>query len=813
MAYSRALVSQRILLVCCWISLVPLAIRGVGARAFAADVTSKAIQQVDSRVVTGDDARKRLGEMLSQDVRRRRGAATERETEAWSSIRTRDEWEQFRNARVQALRRSLGVFPEPPSDLKTQVTGTVSGVGYRIENIVFESRPGLLVTANLYQPAELRDSMPGILICHSHHNPKTERELQEMGVQWARQGCLVLVMDQFGHGERRQHPFRAAGDFAGEFRVGRQDYYFRYNVGLQLNVLGDSLIGWMAWDMMRGVDLLLARPHVDRSRIALLGAVAGGGDPAAVTAALDERIAAVVPFNFGGPQPETTYPLPADAAKSFNYFGGGSWESTRNLRRSIAEGFAPWIIVGSVAPRRVVYAHEFAWDREHDPVWKRLETIYGFYNEPTHLASTNGRGSVRGQGLGNTHCNNIGPEHLEQIHIAFERWFRLPTPARENLPRHSSDELTCHTKDAAVSRPMRPVHELAAEIGSQRTTAARERLAALSPKDRRMRLQQDWARLLGDVEPRHVPRVIQTASARLTEPRSNDPTEPHAVIERVSLEVEPGITVPLVLLVPADQSPHRPVVIGLAQHGKQAFLQQRADEIAELLAAGVTVCLPDLRGTGETLPGDDSRGRGSSGTSLSSSELMLGQTLLGARVRDVRSVLRYLKTRSDIDLKRVALWGDSFAKPNSRDTNLAVPLDVTQPQLAEPLGGLAALFTALWEDDIHAVAARGSLVSFQTLLDSPFCHVPHDIVVPEALTAGDLCDVAATLAPRSLRLSESVDGQNRVVSDSQLTAEFGRVTDAYNSAKTPDRLTLEISPQAPTSIANWLVTSLKVTRP
>ena len=813
MACPQPLVSQRILLVCCWVSLVPLAIREGGACAFAADVTSKAIRQLESRVVTGDDERKRLMEMLSQDVRRRRVVATERETEAWSSVRTRDEWEKFRAVRMQSLRRSLGEFPEPPSELRAQVTGTVSGVGYRIENIVFESRPGLLVTANLYQPAEPRESMPGLLICHSHHNPKSERELQEMGIQWARQGCLVLIMDQLGHGERRQHPFRSAGDFAGEFRVGRQDYFFRYNVGLQLNVLGDSLIGWMAWDMMRGVDLLLTRPNVDRSRVALLGAVAGGGDPAAVTAALDDRIAAVVPFNFGGPQPETTYPLPADAAKTFNYAGGGSWESTRNLRRSIADGFAPWVIVGAVAPRRVVYAHEFAWDREHDPVWKRLETIYGFYNEPTHLASTNGRGSVRGQGPGNTHCNNIGPEHLEQIHVAFERWFRLPTPSRDNLPRHSADELTCHTKAAAASRPMRPVHELAAEIGSQRTAAARQRLAALNPQDRRTRLQQDWTRLLGDIEPRHDPRVVQTSSARLIEPQSNDKAEPDVVIERISLEVEPGITVPLVLLFPANRTPRRPVVIGLAQHGKRAFLQQRADEIAELLAAGVVVCLPDLRGTGETLPGDDSRGRGSSGTSLSSSELMLGQTLLGARVRDVRSVLRFLRSRSDVDSRRIALWGESFAKPNARDANLAVPLDATQPQLAEPLGGLVALFTALFEEDIQAVAVRGSLVSFHALLESPFCHVPHDVIVPEAHTAGDLSDVAASLAPRFMRLSDLVDGQNRQVTDTQLAAEFGRVTDEYNAAKTPDHLTLGNSPQSPMSIPQWLVASLKATRP
>ena len=118
---------------------------------------------------------------------------------------------------------------------------------------------------------------------------------------------------------------------------------------MQLSLIGDSLTGWMAWDMMRGLDLLLARPGVDREKVILLGAVAGGGDPAAVVAALDSRVTAVVPFNFGGPQPETTYPLPTDPEKRFNYVGGGSWESTRNLRLSAHDGFLPWVIVGAVA--------------------------------------------------------------------------------------------------------------------------------------------------------------------------------------------------------------------------------------------------------------------------------------------------------------------------------------------------------------------------------------------------------------------------------------------------------------------------------
>jgi dienelactone hydrolase len=738
--------------------------------------------------------RQKMARMWSSDVRKRRARANDDQTRAWERVHSRDEWAKFRGSRIEALRQSLGAAQEPPPDLKVMITGKVHGHGYLVENLVFESRPGLVVTANLYAPADPRPLMPGILICHSHHNPKSQSELQEMGALWARQGCLVLVMDQLGHGERRQHPFRTKEDYAGEFRPGRQDYYFRYNVGMQLHLVGESLIGWIAWDLMRGVDLLLARPGIDRTRIILLGAVAGGGDPAAVTAALDLRIAAAVPFNFGGPQPETTYPLPADAERSFDYFGGGSWESTRNLRLSARDSFAPWVIVGAVAPRHLIYAHEFAWDREHDPVWLRLETIYGFYGEPANLSETHGAGSVRGSGPGNTHCNNIGPEHLVAIHAAFERWFQIPIPKREDLPRHTADELSCLTPAAAAERPMRPLHQIAEEIGARQVAAARERLAKLSPADRRRELRRDWARLLGDVEPKHEP-----------SPRERAPGGSilDAKIERSALEVEPGIVVPLMLLRPVKGAAEKcPVVVAVAQAGKQAFLEQRVQAITDILEAGIAVCLPDLRGTGETKP-DDGRGRASSATSLSSAELMLGQTALGARLRDLRSVLRYLRTRPELDGRRIALWGDSFAARNGRDKNLAVPLDAAESlPLAEPLGGLVVMLGALFEDDVRAVSARGGLAEFQSLLESPFIYVPHDIIVPGALSAGDLCDIAAALAPCPTQLADLVDGQNRGMTAEEAALAFAPVNATYGPQAASTMLLMGSGADSP---AKWLI--------
>jgi dienelactone hydrolase len=552
----------------------------------------------------------------------------------------------------------------------------------------------------------------------------------------------------------------------------------------------------MAWDLMRGVDLLLGRPGIDKERIILLGAVAGGGDPAAVTAALDPRVTAAAPFNFGGPQPETPYPLPADAEDTFNYAGGGSWESTRNLRLSCRDGFLPWVIVGAVAPRRLVYGHEFSWDREHDPVWARLEKIYGFYDARDHLAAATGRGKLSGQPPESTHCNNIGPEHRKPIYAALKKWFDMPEPTKESMNRRPAEDLLCLTE---ADRP-RPLHELAAELGDERSAAARRRLAGLTPGERRQRLRQDWARLLGDVEPKDQPKATAGESGKVGT----------VGVERVVLEVEPRVVVPLVLLLPPRKEGAKlPVVVGLAQGGKQTFLKERAEAVAALLEGGAAVCLPDVRGTGETRPADDSRGRTGPATAISSAELMLGQTLVGARLRDLRSVLSYLRARPELDAGKVALWGDSFAAVNPPDRNLAVPLDADPfPALAEPLGGLLALLGALFEDGVRAVTVRGALTGYRSVLEGPFFYVPHDVVVPGALTAGDLADVASALAPRPLRLEELVDGLNRAAPPDAVVKTYEPARAAYREARAEDQFRVEAAGQGD-SVAKWLLARLK----
>jgi cephalosporin-C deacetylase-like acetyl esterase len=726
------------------------------AAAKAEENLETSLRKLSSRVLNENESQRNL---MAADVSQRLRQANERSTAAWHKTNSRADWERHRDAALEALRGSLGVFPLSPVNLQVKSCGEIDEHGYSIRKLAYSSHPDVRVTANLYVPKPARERMPGLLICHSHHAPKTQGELQEMGAMWARAGCLVLVIDQLGHGERRQHPFVTTADYPQSFQPGRQDYYFRYNAAIQLYFAGESLMGWMARDLIRGVDVLLAQPGIDRERIIMLGAVAGGGDPAAVAAALDSRIAAVVPFNFGGPQPESPYPLPEDAETRFNYAGGGSWESTRNLARSASDGFLPWVIVGSVAPRRLIHAHEFAWDAKRDPVWKRYQWLYEWYASPKHLRFTHGFGELRQSGDVASHCTNIGRPHRARIHEAFAEWFGIKVDENQTVVRRPAAELHCLTN---ADEELPALHTLAAREAQKRSREFAAALAQKPAEQRREVLADAWRQRLGNVEPYAIETALKRGEQSLNNVR----------VEHWLLQGERGIPLPAILLVP-DGRERRPLLVAVAQEGKSGFLQHRAGLLAEL-AEQMVICLVDVRGTGETAAGDE-RGRRSAATSVAASELMLGETVLGSQLRDLRSVLTWLRKRPEVDASRTVVYGDSFAPVNAADAILKVPLDLPQPRLAEPAGAALALLAGLFEPELAGVVARGGLLDYGAVFESPFIHLPFDAMVPGAAACGDLPLVAKTIADRPLWLSKLVDGRNRKASSKEIDARYGEV--------------------------------------
>jgi dienelactone hydrolase len=694
-----------------------------------------------TRPAIPEEIKQQLRDYVSEDLRARRDAANRRSTAEWEAITSCEAWEKFRREKMTRLRKSLGrSFAaddwQPPQVTSVEIAGTIQGEGYRIEKILYRSAYGQWITANLYVPTPPREKMPGFVISHSHHTPKEHGELQDMGVLWARAGCYVLVPDHLGHGERRQHPFHSKADYDKEFQVSRQDYYFRYDLHLQLNLVGESLMGCLASDLMSGVSVLHQQPGIDREKIILLGAVAGGGDPCAVAAALDERITCAAPFNFGGPQPETRYPLPEGV--EFNYGGSGSWESTRNLAFSYRDGFLPWVIVGSIAPRRLIYGHEFSWDREHDPVWARLQKIYGWYDKPGHLAATHGYGTLTSKDPPGSHCTHIGKVHRKQMHDALAQWFGIQLRGGdESTDRRNAAELKCWTPELREKlKPELLRVTLKARFDQEKPSHNHAGVGKAYPA------KVTWASeqvAIGSTSAQARQAVIQFAERRL---------------------------VPLLLIEPSapSQAETRAVVV-FSRADKQAFVRQRASTIASLVDAGFTVILPDLYSSGLTGTGSD-LGRRSSNTGRSSTLAMhanaiAGGGLIDEQVEDAWALLKYLTNAHQWAIGKVVLWSDSLIPPTAGDVNLHVPRDDDSriPRGPDPLPHeVARRVGALTKSKV--LYSRGSVSSFGAVLEYPLVLLPHD-----AIPYSRVQDHIWPPLPETtkVRLDETVDAINRPI--------------------------------------------------
>jgi hypothetical protein len=501
-----------------------------------------------------------------------------------------------------------------------------------------------------------------------------------------------------------------------------------------------------------------------------------------------------------GLSPKPRYLLPADAEAWFNYAGGGSWESTRNVTASASSGALPWVVVSSVAPRKLIHAHEFSWDRERDPVWKRYEKIWGFYDARDHLAFAHGGGTIRVNNAEATHCNNIGRAHRQLIHEAFHKWYGIDvTPEKEYSQRRDPAELRCWTDEWRQKLKAQPLHEVLAKEASETVVVIRPDLEEdETPVLRRLKLRASWDAHLTDREVFAPPSAKETTLGR--------ETISDVSLRRALLTTDKGIDVPVLLLLPpGTQKDVHPVVVAVAFEGKAAFLKHRSGEIAKLLDRGIAVCLADLRGCGET--GDCDRGQQSETTAHSSTELMLGGTMLGQRVQDLRAVIGWLRGHFRVDGKRIALWGDSFTEPLAADATFKYPRRIdNRPPESDPMGSLVVLLTALADEDIRAVYAHGGIVSYLSVLESPFVQLPHDCVVPGVFDTGDLPELVATMSPRPVRIEGLVDGVNRIVTEDKLKATYARAIERYEMDDAGKKLSIQPEPTSP---AEWLIGQLR----
>ncbi|MHC4175852.1 MAG: alpha/beta hydrolase family protein, partial [Planctomycetota bacterium] len=164
-----------------------------------------------------------------------------------------------------------GIEGPEKTPLKPRTTGVIERDSYKIEKIIFESRPNFLVTANLYIPKGRTFPLPGVVgTCGHSSNGKAAEAYQSFAQGLARQGYVVLLYDPIGQGERLQYP---GEDLKSRFRPGVREHLL---AGNQQFLVGEFFGSWRSWDGIRALDYLLTRKEVDPKHIGVTGNSGGG---------------------------------------------------------------------------------------------------------------------------------------------------------------------------------------------------------------------------------------------------------------------------------------------------------------------------------------------------------------------------------------------------------------------------------------------------------------------------------------------------------------------------------------------------------
>jgi hypothetical protein len=239
-----------------------------------------------------------------------------------------------------------------------------------------------------------------------------------------------------------------------------------------------------------------------------------------------------------------------------------------------------------------------------------------------------------------------------------------------------------------------------------------------------------------------------------------------------------------------SRSLQHPVVVRMAPDGIAGMLRRNRDKIATSLEQGRAVALVEVRGSGATSASADF-GQQAAITAQSATALILGRNLLAEQLRDLRAAWRHLASNEVIDRTKVSIFGDSPIQPLRQPETFSYPRRTDgRPSECLPQASLLALLLALFEDEVSSVECSGGLVSFRTVLDSPFVQVPHSCIVPGMLREGDVPDLVAALLPRQITLGGLVDGTGRAVSLSESRKELVHAIQTYMSAGQDDKLNI-----------------------
>ncbi len=188
---------------------------------------------------------------------------------------------------------ALGGIPPSNTPLNAKTTGVVKQDGFTIEKVIFESRPGHYVTANLYIPDNIKSPRGTVLFVCGHGKEAKQYPTYQTACRYmVKSGLVVFAQDPIGQGERFSYYEKSINDVTVRWGTTEHEY-----VGCQSLLLGDAIARYFIHDAMRSIDYLYTRSEVDKARIGITGN-SGGGLQSSMMMICDPRITAAAPATF-----------------------------------------------------------------------------------------------------------------------------------------------------------------------------------------------------------------------------------------------------------------------------------------------------------------------------------------------------------------------------------------------------------------------------------------------------------------------------------------------------------------------------------
>jgi cephalosporin-C deacetylase-like acetyl esterase len=518
----------------------------------------------------------------------------------------------------ERVRSYLGELPER-TPLNPRVIGVLDRGDYRIEKILFETRPAFYVTANLYVPKAGVPPYPAILYPLGHERgAKAHQAWQRCLASLARRGFVALAWDPLGQGERIQmydedlHDTKTTGSTVEHTMIGSQCL-----------LTGSHVAQYTVWDGIRALDYLLSRPEVDAKRVGCTGN-SGGGTHTAYLSALDDRIQVAAPSCYITSWRQMLESIgPQDAEQVFPLFIRDGLDYPDYI---YAFGEKPYLMLTAI--------------RDFFPIGGARAT---FGEARQVLGKLNLAGNI------DMFEYDDGHGYSKPRREAGYRWFTRLLQGKENPEPEAPVELaTAEELQCTPKGQVKTSYPDAADVFSMNRKLAEQLRTRRSPTPESIRQQ---ARDLTYYSPPTGP-LVTTSYGHIVRPACR--------VEKLTYQSEPGVSIPALLFVPTNGPAQKPAVILADAKGKSAA----AAEAEELATKGYIVLAPDLRGFGEIGPPLDRRDyfvRAFGDYENTLTALLIGKTMPGMRALDVTSGVDLLAARTDIDHSRIAAVGRAGA--------------------------------------------------------------------------------------------------------------------------------------------------------